>query len=141
MSPRDTSTGSVLESMILPALDRGSYKYEKQVVIGKRLGGGTHKVDVLVATSNSVKIPVSMKWQQVSGTAEQKVPFEIMCLADAIRNSEGKFTKAYLVLGGEGWKLRDYYLSGNVRQYMKNCDMIEIVSLESFIAKANKGRL
>jgi hypothetical protein len=141
MSPRDTSTGSVLESMILPALDRGGYSYKKQAVIGKRLGGGMHKVDVLVTASNSLQIPVSVKWQQVSGTAEQKVPFEIMCLADAVHNSQRKFTKAYLVLGGEGWKLRDYYLSGNVRQYMKNCDPIEIVSLEAFIAKANKGRL
>jgi hypothetical protein len=127
--------------MILPALDRGGYSYKKQVVIGKRLGGGMHKVDVLVTTPNSLQIPVSVKWQQVSGTAEQKVPFEIMCLADAVDNSRGKFTKAYLVLGGGGWKLRDYYLSGNVRQYMKNCDPVEIVSLETFIAMANKGRL
>jgi hypothetical protein len=41
---------------------------------------------------------VSLKWQQVGGTAEQKVPFEVMCLADAVRAGH-----AYLVLGGDGW--------------------------------------
>jgi hypothetical protein len=44
-------------------------------------------------------------------------------------------------LGGEGWKLREYYLSGKVRDYLNNCDPVEIISLESFIAKANKKGL
>ena len=39
-----------------------------------------------------------MKWQETSGTAEQKVPFEVMCLADAVRETGA--TTAYLVLGG-----------------------------------------
>ena len=81
---RDTTTGHVLESMILPALERGGYLYEKQVVIGQRLGGRKHQVDVLLTAQGGGQIPVSLKWQQVSGTAEQKVPFEIMCLADAV---------------------------------------------------------
>ena len=141
MSPRDTRTGGVLESMILPALERGGYTYNKQVAIGKRLGGGSHKVDVLITSNNNQQIPVSLKWQQVSGTAEQKVPFEIMCLADAVNKSQGKFSRAYIVLGGEGWKLREYFLSGTVGEYLKNCDPVRIVSLETFVAMANKGKL
>jgi hypothetical protein len=104
---RDTRTGGVPEAMVLPALKRGGYNYQAQVKVGKRPGGGTHKVDA-VAEKNSEGILVSLKWQQSSGTAEQKVPFEIICLADEIR--DGRFQKAYLVLGGDGWTLRD--LSG-----------------------------
>jgi hypothetical protein len=141
MSPRDTSTGRVLESMILPALVRGRYQYKKQAVIGHRLGGGKHKVDALVTTNDGEQIPISLKWQQTSGTAEQKVPFEIMCLADAVHSSDGEFKKAYLVLGGEGWRLREYYLSGAVQKYLKNCEMVNLISLERFVAKANKGEL
>lgn len=37
-----------------------------------------------------------MKWQQVSGTAEQKVPFEVICLMEAV--ATGAYQKAYLVL-------------------------------------------
>jgi hypothetical protein len=38
-----------------------------------------------VAEKNNEKVLVSLKWQQTSGAAEQKVPFEVMCLADAVR--------------------------------------------------------
>src|SRR2546425_656444 len=34
---RDTRTGGVLEAMVLPALKRGGYAHQTQVVIGKRL--------------------------------------------------------------------------------------------------------
>ncbi len=88
---RDTRTGGVLESMVLPALDKGGYQYAIQVVIGKRLGGKNHRVDVLVSGFSGEQIPVSLKWQQTSGTAEQKIPFEIMCLADGCTIVTGKF--------------------------------------------------
>ena len=139
--PRDTRTGGVLEGMILPALDKGGYRYKRQVVIGKRLGGHDQKVDVLVSGEADVEIPISLKWQQTSGTAEQKVPFEILCLAEAVHKSRGKFKKAYLVLGGSGWTLRDYYVSGDIRHYLRNCEPVEIVALETFVARANQARL
>jgi len=66
---------------------------------GHRPGGGTHKVDV-VAGQGTDEILISLKWQQTGGTAEQKVPFEVMSLADAVRGNRG--TRAYLVLGGDG---------------------------------------
>ena len=88
--------------MVLPALDRGHYTHETQVTVGTRCGGGTHKVDAL-ARKGVEAILVSLKWQQTSGTAEQKVPFEVMCLADAVR--AGHAARAYLVLGGDGWRL------------------------------------
>jgi hypothetical protein len=138
---RDTTTGHVLESMILPALEQGGYLYEKQAVIGQRLGGRKHQVDVLLTAQGGGQIPVSLKWQQVSGTAEQKVPFEIMCLADAVLKSEGKYRKAYLVLAGEGWTLKQFYLSTGLAAYLKNCETVEIVPLEGFVAKANEGKL
>jgi hypothetical protein len=74
MTPRDTSTGAVLEAMILPALERGGYAHRGQVVIGARIGGRPHKVDA-IATKGERSVLVSLKWQQVGGTAEQKVPF------------------------------------------------------------------
>ncbi len=127
--------------MILPALARGSYGYKGQVVIGKRLGGHDHRIDVLATSADGGQIPISLKWQQTSGTAEQKVPFEIICLANAVHQSKGRFKKAYLVLGGSGWSLREFYVSGSVRQYLKNCEPVETVTLETFIGKANRGQL
>lgn len=138
MTPRDTGTGGVLEAMILPALKRGGYEYSIQQSVGTRLGGGRHIVDA-VATKDGLKILISMKWQQVSGTAEQKVPFEVICLAEAVLT--GEFAKAYLVLGGEGWKLRGFFTGGGLRSHLVHADKVEILTLESFVAKANQGRL
>ncbi|MHB8540353.1 MAG: PD-(D/E)XK nuclease superfamily protein [Candidatus Acidiferrales bacterium] len=138
MTPRDTRTGGVLEDMILPSLRRGGYGYKTQVKIGKRIGGGTHKVDA-VAEGPSKPILVSLKWQQVGGTAEQKVPFEVICLSEAVRG--GAYSKAYLVLGGEGWKLRNFYTSGGLNDHLKHADEVHILTLEGFVALANQGKL
>lgn len=138
MSPRNTTTGGVLEAMILPALTRGGYTYLTQQHIGDRFGGGRHFVDV-IAEKNGLKYLVSLKWQQVSGTAEQKVPFEVICLADAV--GQGTYHKAYLVLGGEGWKLRSFFVEGGLKSYLVDADSVDILTLEGFVARANQGQL
>jgi hypothetical protein len=135
---RDTGTGAVLERMILPALERGGYSYETQVRIGTRIGGGSHIVD-LIAKKNDAIFLISVKWQQVSGTAEQKVPFEVICLEEAL--TTGKYEKAYVVLGGSGWKLRTFYASGGLTKHLKMSGKVEILTLESFIARANLAKL
>lgn len=93
---RNTRTGGVLEQMVLPALDQGGYASKVQVHLGQRLGLGKHMVDA-VAEKDGRKILLSVKWQQVSGTAEQKVPFEIICLIEAME-ADASYEKAYVVL-------------------------------------------
>ena len=127
--------------MVLPALEMGGYKYETQALIGYRPGGGRHKVDVLATDEQDRNFLISLKWQQVSGTAEQKVPFEAICLADALRTGKGKYYRAYLVLGGTGWSLRDFYLGGGLNSHLQYGNLVIFHSLESFIALANKGQL
>ncbi len=138
MSPRDTSTGQVLEQMVLPALQRGGYDCRPQVNIGSRLGGGRHVVDAIAERSGQ-KWLISMKWQQADGTAEQKVPFEVICLAEAVNT--GAYVGAYLVLGGEGWTLRDFYTSGSLHRHLNRAEKVRILTLEGFVARANQGKL
>jgi hypothetical protein len=138
VTPRNTNTGGVLEAMILPALKRGRYQCQTQVRAGTRCGGGTHKVDAL-AEKDGAKVLVSLKWQQTGGTAEQKVPFEIMCLADAVRG--GHADRAYVVLGGDGWTLRNYYTSGALADHLVHAALVRVVTLEAFIRLANNGEL
>lgn len=135
---RETTTGRVLEEMVLPALRRCGYTWTEQTCIGCRPGGRKHKVD-LVVTREGTTVLVSMKWQEASGTAEQKVPFEVMCLADALK--EGAYSKAYLVLGGPGWTLRDWYVSGALQKRLVDADSVHVVTLETFVARANQGKL
>lgn len=135
---RNTKTGLVLERMVLPALEQGGYSYKLQTKLGQRFGISRHVVDA-VAEKDGKEILISVKWQQVSGTAEQKVPFEIICLLEALE--AGSYEKAYLVLGGEGWKFRTFYTSGGLTKYLSYADRVEIVTLEGFVARANSGKL
>ena len=137
-SMRNTSTGGVLEAMIIPSLRMGGYSCQMQTLIGCRPGGRAHKVDA-IAEKNGAQILISLKWQQVNGTAEQKVPFEVICLAEAIKC--GKYKRAYLVLGGEGWTLREYFVGGGLDAHLIHADKVRIVTLEKFIALSNQGAL
>ena len=135
---RDTRTGEVLERMVLPALENGGYQQRTAVNIGRRLGLGRHKLDVL-AQKDGQKFLVSLKWQQVSGTAEQKIPFEVISLSYAMQG--GDYSRAYLVLGGDGWRLRDFYTSGGLDEHLTHPELVQIVTLERFIALANQAAL
>ena len=141
ISRRNTTTGAVLEQMVLPALERGGYEYFRQVDIGSRLGGGKHIVDLVVYDEVHRGYLISLKWQQTSGTAEQKVPFEAMCLIQAVLSEPEHYAKAYLVLGGTAWTLRNFYTDGGLLPYLRNEDLVSILTLESFVARANKGML
>ncbi len=135
LTPR---TGEVLETKVLPALRRGGYNCQVHVRIGKYLRGATQKVHA-VAEKDSQRTLVSMKWRQRRGTGEQKVPFEVIRLADAV--CTGKFKKAYLVLGGTGWSLRDYYLSSAFRRHFLQASKVNLMTLEAFAALAINGKL
>lgn len=140
MTPRDTRSGGVMEDMLSHSLRKGGYEYEDQVLIGQRFGGGRHIVDK-VAKKDGKHWIVSCKWQGVGGTAEQKVPFEVICLLDAVRKSEGLYEKAYLVLGGNGWKLREWYCNDGLLEFIDYNPYVRIMKLEDFVHLANTGNL
>ena len=106
-----------------------------------------------VAENEMKVIFISLKWQQTTGTAEQKIPFEVICLAKAVMDYKPKTdkkTEAYLVLGGidkngrpSGWTLRNFYINEGLKPYLKpDCfELVKIVSPEDFIALANHGQL
>lgn len=126
--------------MILPSLEHGGYNYVSQVMIGQRPAGRRHFVDV-VADKDGRTFLVSLKYQDTGGTAEEKVAWETICMMHAVKASEGKYGKAYIVLGGIGWTLRDFYVSGGLKSYLAYEGFVEIVTLEQFVALANKGKL
>ena len=134
---RKTGTGKVMELNIREALKFGCYDFSEQVPVGERLGGGKHRIDFLVDNSG-FKIGISSKWQQSSGTAEQKLPYEYMCLAKAI--NEGYINKAYLVFGGPGWTKDSFFLD-ELSDWVSIESDITVIKLEEFIALANQSSI
>ena len=143
---RDTTTGRVFEKMIEAALKQGGYSVNGQSQVGTRPNGGKHMVD-LVARKGDTAILISLKWQQSGGTAEQKIPYEIICLSEALAQSKqtpgpaGTFNKACIVMGGDGWTLREWYLSGALKKHLPASKEVDLYSVDTFIANANKGKL
>lgn len=138
--PRDTSTGKVHEAMIRAGLEAGGYQIDEQTQVGTRPNGRKHMVD-LIATLNDDSFLISLKWQQVNGTAEQKIPFEAICLSEALRQSHPKYDKAYIVLGGEGWTLKDFYTSADFLPHLNLSHPISVLRTDQFIAFANQKKL
>lgn len=139
--PRDTGTGAVLEATVVPALEAAGYTVQKQVNIGQRFTGRKHLVDLVAAAPDGRVFLISLKWQQVSGTAEQKVPFEAISLAEAVRNSNDKYSKAYMVLGGPGWSLKQFFVGGGLKDHLRYSELVTITDLDGFIARVNKRQL
>ena len=64
----------------------------------------------------------------------------MICLEEAL-TTKGD-SRAYLVLGGEGWKLRSFYTGGGLESYLRLTGKVGILTLEVFfVAKANRGDL
>ena len=47
----------------------------------------------------------------------------MICLLEAPES--GAYSKAYLVLGGEGWTLRSFYTSSGLSRYIIGADKVE----------------
>ena len=63
----------------------------------------------------------------------------MMCLSDAVRDGHGDH--AYLVLGGDGGALRDYYTSGGLTDRLIHAALVRVVTLEKFVRLANDSEL
>ena len=135
---RDTRTGQDMEAYIRIALQRGGYEFQEQAQVTDRLGGGRHKADFL-AELNGERVLVSSKWQQTLGTAEQKVPYEYMCLAHVLSNNPD-IHRAYIVIGGDGWTKHEFFLN-ELENWVDTEEFVEVIRMEAFLAKANRANL
>lgn len=126
---RDTSTGTKYENRIQFLLKENNVNFQRQVTIGVKRNEKRHRVDLII--DNTL---ISLKHQQVGGTAEEKVPFEFMKLQHAVDDYD--YDNAIIVLSGDsGWTWKDYYLSNDFKQSMKNLyPDVMIISHEEFIS-------
>ena len=127
---RDTTTGISYEREIYNLLRKNNISYKSQVVIGKKRNGKGHRIDLIIS-----KTLISLKHQQVEGTAEEKIPFEFMKLQHAV--SDYDYDNSIIVLSGDtGWTWKNYYLSPEFKNCMKILHPdVAIMSNEEFISQ------
>lgn len=108
MATRDTTTGSNYEQIIEMCLTRSCEKNSldkiSQSTVGKKPGGGNHRVDweIFRKDDPSVRGLISCKFQKSSGTAEEKIAYEVIKLLHSM-NEDSRFKKSWIVMGGDGW--------------------------------------
>lgn len=117
--PRNTTSGKYYEETVQRAIERSCNKNgltaNRQQLVGTSPSGRRHIVDwELVSNSNDqVRGLVSCKFQDTGGTAEEKVPYEVLKLLFAMEN-DSRYKRAWIVLGGKGWTdgLKSFYEKG-----------------------------
>ena len=147
---RDTSTGKVneadieqflienCEGNVYPQAEVGTqFDTGKKHIVDILLGGKAHKKTKKAKRWISEHIGgtlLSLKYQKVEGTSEEKIPFEYLKLQDSIDNYE--YDSAIIVLCGDDvWTLKEYYLSEKFISKMKLiCPDVTITDEENFRA-------
>jgi|TARA_B100000035_G_C20582392_1_gene371673 hypothetical protein len=128
---RDTTTGTNYETEVENLLEEFSdHKVESQVMVGAKRNGGKHYCDIVINDDELI----SLKYQRVQGTAEEKIPFEFMKLQHAI--DDHGYKSATIVVAGpdKAWKWKDYYLSDDFRAKMMSIyPDVRIINHDQFV--------
>ena len=115
---RDTTTGSdyedIVELCIKRSCERNKLEAKSQCVIGKKPGGGKHRVDweIYKLDNPNIRGLISCKFQSTSGTAEEKIAYEVIKLLHAMK-IDSRYVKSWIIMGGDGW-------SDGIREFTKS---------------------
>jgi hypothetical protein len=108
MAHRDTTTGSnyeaIIEMCIKRSCDKNQLTAVPQATVGEKPGGGKHRVDWEIYRTNDPDYRglISCKYQGTSGTAEEKIAYEVIKLLHAMK-ADSRYKKSWIIMGGDGW--------------------------------------
>jgi hypothetical protein len=108
MASRDTTTGSnyeaIIEMCIKRSCDKNNLEAISQANIGIKPGGGKHRVDweIIDKENPNLRGLISCKYQGTSGTAEEKMAYEVIKLLYTMK-LDPRYKKSWIIMGGEGW--------------------------------------
>lgn len=105
---RDTTSGSnyeeIIELCIKRSCEKNGLKAKSQSFVGDKPGGGRHRVDweIFKIDDPSQRGLISCKFQATSGTAEEKIAYEVIKLLHAMETDK-RYRRSWIIMGGEGW--------------------------------------
>ena len=118
MASRDTTTGSnyeaIIEMCIKRSCEKNNLEATSQTNVGIKPGGGKHRIDweIIDKTNPNSRGLISCKFQGTTGTAEEKIAYEVIKLLHAMK-LDSRYKKSWIIMGGEGW-------SPGMREFIKN---------------------
>ena len=118
MGSRDTTTGSnyedIIEICIKRSCEKNNLEAISQATIGTKPGGGKHRVDweIIDKQDPNSRGLISCKYQGTSGTAEEKMAYEVIKLLYTMK-IDNRYKKSWIIMGGEGWSI-------GMREFIRN---------------------
>ena len=125
---KDTPNGKAFERWIWELLDKNQINYEIEYQ-ADGLNEEFSRIDVVLLDDTETPLEaISLKYQEVKGTADEKICFEatslsLMCLAHRMQ-------RGTIVLAGEGWQFTKLYWYLNEYQTPSN---VRIISYDEFV--------
>lgn len=123
-----TTAGTEVENFIECILEKKGYNVETQVQ-SSGINQDWSRIDIaIVDDANDLTEAISLKYQDVPGTAEEKILYEaenlsLMCYA------HGYYTGTIVLCGG-GWSPIKYYWFLNVYEPPSN---VRVISYDQFV--------
>lgn len=136
---RKSASGKKLEKQVALCLEDSGWAVSSQYIAGYRLGKTSrHKVDLYAAKSRK-DILISCKYQDVPGTASDKLFYEYACLLKAVE--ECLIDRAFMVLFGEHLKQANMFASQEVGKYLRLSPKVCVCDFEVFTKMVNRDTL
>jgi len=138
MSPRDTSTGQVLEAMILPALKRGGYSYQTQQKVSDRPGGRRAHCR---CDCRKGREAISRFAQMAAGFRDGRTEGAFLSHLSRRRRNQRWIHQS---LSGSRRRRMDVtrlLYGGGLASHLVAADKVSILTREHFVASANQGKL
>ena len=141
MAQRDTTTGSNYEAIIEMCIKRSCEKNDltaiSQATVGDKPGGGKHRVDweIFRTSEPNVRGLISCKFQGTSGTAEEKIAYEVIKLLHSMK-IDSRYKKRWIIMGGEGWSsgMRGF-VNDHLSEWIPEMkDKVEILTTDQLIS-------
>lgn len=122
-----------LITRLMAICDRHNMPYQQRLLVGKTPYGFPFKVDLMLTGLPAYPqgLAVVGRWQEGSGSADQKLPFLLLCVARCRVNT-------VVVLDGEGW-------SDGVWDYMKRregghyCGVLTVGEFDELLQTAREA--
>ena len=139
---KDTSTGADLKAVVGLRLKqvcpKAGISVLENLAVGTKPNGRPNRFPfVLVSDHNHERRAlVACKAQNFGGSAEEKVPFDVIRILEAMEH-DNRYVRSFLVLGGTGWSsdLIDFYV-GNLGIYIpKMVGKVTILGLDDLLSE------
>ena len=143
MPGTNTGSGKSFENEVRNLLSTHGFKISNpKAALGTDLAGRAYKRAFIAESSDGTLLLVTTYFQDTSGTVQEKVPWDVLTLGKILNKSNGRFARAYLVVGGvRGFTLRPYFTSGELQASLVGCECVIIVDQDELRRLASTGKL